>query len=415
VRTQADLALAARSAGLHLDQVEPIVLADGSTELASRMSFSDPWAAARLLQILADEDASDPVVRSWSLAILDAVAEDLGEDASGPTLSPELVDAYARALHANVQQQIRFIHEPKETFQSARVTLALRAGDCDDHARLLYAAALAGGLPAQLLFNDEDDQPVHVVTKLRDSSGWQWAETTLGAQFGEEPFDALDRLVALDPQHNPLSRGPMASGIGTVLGNPSLAELRDLLRTKDYEIDALGQAWGDLSPTWIQKDPTAYVAWTNDFDALKTRYLAAREHAELVLGLSSLNPLNFLPEKAQAAGSAWDEVLAAVSPVPNTVSPGSLHDLYNRLEAAGGQVDLSHYPALTPGNDLDMEVLSTLNRVPAILGGGNTSGFFGSGIPTWLVLSGAGLGALVLLAPTLAEALSLRGLRRGRA
>lgn len=214
MRTATDLALAARGAGLSLDQVEHVPLAgspDGWT-IATRMTFEDPWAAARLLQILADEDASDPMVRAWSLEILQATADELGLDASGPTLPPELLDAYAQALHANVQEHIRFIHEPKETFQSARVTMLLGAGDCDDHARLLYSLARAGGLGAQLLFFEEDDQPIHVVAKLRDSVGWQWAETTLDARFGEEPFEALERLMPADGS-NPM-RQPGTSGMG---------------------------------------------------------------------------------------------------------------------------------------------------------------------------------------------------------
>jgi hypothetical protein len=214
VRTATDLQSAARSAGLRLDQVErvPMPGTDDGWTLATRMSFTDPWAAARLLQTLTDEDASDPYVRAWSLAILQATAEELGEDASGPTLSPDLVDAYAQALHANVQEQIRFVHEPKETFQSARVTMLLGAGDCDDHARLLYALAKAGGLGTQLFFYEDDDQPIHVVTKIRDSLGWQWAETTLGAEYGEEPFEALERLLPADGS-NPMLQ-PGASGIG---------------------------------------------------------------------------------------------------------------------------------------------------------------------------------------------------------
>jgi len=197
VRTTSDLRRAADAAGLTVDQVElvPMPGAPGQTTIAARMSFEDPWAAARLLQELADQDARDPVVRAWALAILDETARTLGEDASGSTLSPELWDAYAEALHANVQTQIRFVHEPGEVFQSARVTMSSRAGDCDCHARLLYALSWAGGIPADLRFFEGDDQPTHAVTALRDSRGaWQWAETTVGAQFGEHPVSAIDRL-----------------------------------------------------------------------------------------------------------------------------------------------------------------------------------------------------------------------------
>jgi hypothetical protein len=88
------------------------------------------------------------------------------------------------------------------------------AGDCDDHARLLYALALAGGVPAKLLFFTEDDeQPVHVVTQLQDSRGWNWAETTIDAEYGEEPFDALERLNP-DDASNPLAGRTGNDGLG---------------------------------------------------------------------------------------------------------------------------------------------------------------------------------------------------------
>ena len=194
MRTAADLARSAQRAGLQLDTLERVPVAGGGTALASGMSFDDPWAAADLLFDLAEEDAGDPIVRAWSLEILAATAAELGLRA-GPTVGPALRDAYARALHANVQDQIKFVHEPVETFQSARVTMQTGAGDCDDHARLLYALAVAGNLPAKLVFFESDDQPIHVVAQLQDSDGsWQWAETTIDADYGEEPHAALARL-----------------------------------------------------------------------------------------------------------------------------------------------------------------------------------------------------------------------------
>jgi hypothetical protein len=145
----------------------------------------------------AEEDASDPIVRAYALEILRATAAMLGESRSGPTMSRALRDALARALWDNVQTFIRFVEEPKETFQAARVTLMLGAGDCDDHALLLFALARAAGVPVQMLFLDEDDQPVHVVDRMADSDGaWQWAETTVGAEYGEEPLAAVRRLRA---------------------------------------------------------------------------------------------------------------------------------------------------------------------------------------------------------------------------
>jgi len=211
VRTSADLVRAAKRAGLRVASVESVPSLDGSGAevISSRMVFDDPWAAARLLFELAREDAADPVVRGWALQILRATADAIGEP-PGPTLSPELRDAFAEAIHANVQQQIRFVHEPKETFQSARQTMAAGAGDCDDHARLVYALARAGGLSARLIFLEEEGQPVHVVAKLGTSTGYRWAETTIPADFGEDPLHALARLQPAGGA-NPI---PASTGVG---------------------------------------------------------------------------------------------------------------------------------------------------------------------------------------------------------
>lgn len=231
MRTEADLRAAAAAAGLTVDLVERVPVAGGRTALAARMRFSDPWAAARLLYLLSEEDAADPSVRAWSLAILKATARQEGLSL-GPTITGELRDAFARALHANVQAHVKFLHEPEETFQSAAVTMQTGAGDCDDHARLLYALAGAGGVPAKLVFFEEPDtggglptvvlgpgtQPVHVVAMLQDSdSTWRWAETTIDAAYGEEPHEALARLDGdLPASQNPFAHSSMSGPFGFV-------------------------------------------------------------------------------------------------------------------------------------------------------------------------------------------------------
>jgi hypothetical protein len=214
MRDRADLEGAAARAGLTIRQIE--TLPDG--RIVSRMTFTDPWAAARLLADLTDQDADDPVVRSWAFEILGAVADELGESDAGPTLSPELLAAFVRALYQNVQRQIFFRHERTETFQSARETMHLRAGDCDDHARLLVALARSAGVDAQLVFFDDNDQPSHAVSVLRDAEGWWWAETTIDARFGEPPLEALGRLQdeGVDLGANPFEQSG-TSGIGALV------------------------------------------------------------------------------------------------------------------------------------------------------------------------------------------------------
>jgi hypothetical protein len=234
MRTAAELHAAAERAGLRITSIEQVPTAGGGSELAAEMAFDDPWAAARLLTDLAEEDASDPVVRAWALEILDAAAAAIGQR-SGPTVSPELRDAAAETIHASVADQIRFVHEPKETFQSARVTIESHAGDCDDHARLVYALARVLDIPAELVFFEQQEQPIHVVARLQDSAGvWQWAETTIAADFGEDPHEALARLN-LDAGADPLSH---MQGIGGPLGFVTAGDVQARKDQVNAQIDS---------------------------------------------------------------------------------------------------------------------------------------------------------------------------------
>jgi hypothetical protein len=190
--------------------------------------------------------------------------------------------------------------------------------------------------------------------------------------------------------------------IGTVAGFPSVAELRDLVAAKDYEMAALAQGYANLAPSWVAQAPSAFLDFTNDWNALTARYAAARASAEMAFSLAKLALT--LSESAIPAAGPWNAIQAALSPTPNTVTKGSQQDLFQRLQAAGGVVDLSHVPQPRASSDLDMRLLQSLNKVPAVLGGGDTSGFFGSGIPTWLVLSTGGLALLILLGPALVSA-----------
>ena len=240
IRTREDLERAAAAAGAVLLSTETVTLKDGSTTLAGRFGFDDPWAAARLLCILAEEDADDPEVRAWAETMWTEAAAAMGLDVRDPMV----LDAFLEVVHANVQQWIAFVPEEGERFQSARTTMIQGEGDCDCQARLVHALARSMGAGSEIRFFEDKREPVHAAAALETSSdGYQWAETTIDADFGEHPQDAYRRL-GLDQQNARPDIGGSASGSAS----DDVVELQALMK-QSYLATALAvEACHALSP-----------------------------------------------------------------------------------------------------------------------------------------------------------------------
>ncbi len=150
----------------------------------------DGWGAARFLVAQAAADARTAGARVLALELRRAASSDL---------------AFARAVFGYVRDRVQFVREPGEVFARADYTLASGGGDCDDHARVVYALLRAGGLPARLnfLFRQGDRGPRHVVAQaLLPGLGWTWLETTAAANFGEHPYAAARRLGIIDARQD---------------------------------------------------------------------------------------------------------------------------------------------------------------------------------------------------------------------
>lgn len=166
--------------------------------LAGRVVCPNGWAAARLLLAAAAEDARTAGARDLALE-LRAGSDD---------------ETFARRVFDFVRERVAFVRESGEVFAASWYTLAVGAGDCDDHARLAYALLAAGGVPARLAFLYKPASarlgPSHVVAQAGVGGAWRWLETTIGAEFGEEPFRAAERLGLR------LRRSDIASGVRTM-------------------------------------------------------------------------------------------------------------------------------------------------------------------------------------------------------
>jgi hypothetical protein len=154
----------------------------------------DGWGAARMLLAAAAEDAQTAGARDLALELRAGAPSD---------------EAFARAVFDHVRAGVAFVREPGEVFGSSSYTLALGGGDCDDHARIVYALLRAGGLPARLafLFKSRRAGPSHVVAQAYAGGAWRWLETTIAARFDEHPIAAARRLGLLGARGDVAAEG----------------------------------------------------------------------------------------------------------------------------------------------------------------------------------------------------------------
>lgn len=197
-----------------------------------RVICRDGWHAAAFLLALAEEDAQTDGARM--------VAANLRETSGGSDA------AFAEAIHAFVKRHVRFVRERGEVFISPGYLLEVGAGDCDDHARAVYAIARAGDLPVRLALLHRGAGPTHVLAQLGVNGAWRWAETTVDARFGENPLAAARRLGVLT------SRADIGEGVRFMANSdlppaPSGYHAANLSDAVERDAKAL-RALGHLSP-----------------------------------------------------------------------------------------------------------------------------------------------------------------------
>jgi len=133
---------------------------------------------------LVAKGVTDPIVQNEAIRIVRSAG-----------VRPFQYLAEVRALFEFVRDQIRYTRDPAgvELLRSPRVTLATRAGDCDDKATLLAALVRAIGNPTRVAFRAIGTDPltpgayghVYVVARV---GGQEIAmdPTPTGAQLGWE-------------------------------------------------------------------------------------------------------------------------------------------------------------------------------------------------------------------------------------
>jgi hypothetical protein len=170
-----------------------------------------------------------------------------------------------------------------------------------------------------------------------------------------------------------------------IAGLYSVAELKDLIKAKDYDLDQLGAHYAAFAPTWVNADSASFVAWTDDWSKLQQAYDAARADGETAISEASLV---LGSDNDIQADAPYRAILTALNPTwaQDTPAPGSLIDLDARLSAASGaQTDYSQQPQPTPGTDADLNALNAISPYDLLGGkGGNTDLGKPTTWPTWL-------------------------------
>lgn len=174
-------------------------------------------------------------------------------------------EAYRAAVHAFVKAHVRFEPEEGELFQNGGVTLGLGVGDCDDHARLIYALYIAGGLGAQLGFLHRGagaSGPTHAAALGCVDGACAWAETTVDARLGEHPLAAAMRLGVIN-QRSDIAKEVriMGDGKATTIGNmgPPPGRYVDVNRAHFARDVAALKTIGLLAPCTDPVDPADRV------------------------------------------------------------------------------------------------------------------------------------------------------------
>lgn len=177
----------------------------------------------------------------------------------------------------------------------------------------------------------------------------------------------------------------------TILGQQSIAELKDLVKSKDGDITALSATFTALAPSWSTSDPAAYNDWQSDWNAFHTRYMAARE-----LAVASINAANLLPDVGDTyipAQTQYNAMLHALSP-DGVESKNSFSQLYARLNdvyLAANKTPIPNDPpghSLNPNIDVDLNVYRAADKL-AKAGTKDSN--------TLLVGAGIGAGILILI------------------
>jgi hypothetical protein len=146
----------------------------------------------------------------------------------------------------------------------------------------------------------------------------------------------------------------------TFFDQHTVAELRDLLASKDFEIKEVQTRYDANADAWRARDPEGENEWRRDWRDFLDRYNDA--HAKAKVAIAAGDALITVRNSMIPAEGPYNDVIRTMkkNPDPGTpYEPTDFQGMYNRLiEATGsGHIDFSKMPQPDPKSDFDMRRL----------------------------------------------------------
>lgn len=117
----------------------------------------------------------------------------------------------------------------------------------------------------------------------------------------------------------------------TILGQHTIAELKDLVKAKDYQVTQVQKAAAAFDADWKRNDPLVRDRWVADWLAFVARYRAARAKADDAI--ESAKGVFAVREDVNPAEKVYQGVLDALKPA-EAYTETDFQGLHNRLVAA---------------------------------------------------------------------------------
>lgn len=250
------------------------------------------------------EGKIDAGVKSWALDCLKSKGLDGRDRQTTPAKQ-------ATAILECLRSATVYTSDPygTESIQSAGATLCLRpnlciqGGDCDDLTVALGSLYLSIGLPTQIVKqNFGGDAQEHVLVAVHDGTDWKYADPSTNMPFGSsahavsevwvDPMEPIGTLpeaqaeivtlgkVGAKPKRMQSTTPHWPTGMGSVLGYPTVSDLLSLMKSAAYN---LAQLQAVDCPGW-PNDPAGYTEWQKDLQQLKVDFDATTKYVNAYIG-----------------------------------------------------------------------------------------------------------------------------------